>query len=74
MNNLLETLKNIGFETDFPGDHLSLYLQGGENEKLSLVIRMSDYETHFLPSEETKKFRITADIMSDDGTIQEFCQ
>jgi hypothetical protein len=74
MNNLLETLKNIGFEPDFPGDHISLYLQCGENEKLSLVIRMSDCETHFIPSDETKKFRITADIMSDDGTIQEFYQ
>ena len=71
MSNLLKTLEKLGFKPDFPGDHLALYFDNGENgeKKVSAVVRISDSDikNQGLPTEETKGFYITIDTYDNDG-------
>jgi len=69
MSNLLETLKKLGFEPDFPGNHLSLYLENeGVGSKEFAIIRIADYETEDILTDQTKKFSISIDIENGEGT------
>lgn len=68
MKNLIETLKKIGFETDFPDNHLSLYVDSGsQNDESFAIIRISDYETEDLPTENTKKLFLSIETTDGKG-------
>lgn len=68
MNNLLETLKKIGFEPDEFGN-LALYVDSSElgNETYALIM-INDYDTEDVPTDETKKF-ITSVCIEKNGTL-----
>lgn len=73
MKNLLETLEKLGFKPDYPGNHLSLYLDNAETKKEGkfAVIRISDSTFDSIPNAESKGLVISINIENKEGEILE---
>ena len=67
MKNLLETLKNIGFEPDEFGN-LALCLDNiGIGNDTFAIVRISDCDTEDIPNDETKKFVVGIEVEDKSG-------
>lgn len=74
MTNIIEALKLIGFQPDYPNNHLSLYLDNPETKKEGkyAVIRISDSAFDSIPNAESKGLVVSVNIENEEGNILEY--